>query len=178
MPISLPSGSANRVYLLAASTNGKKTPTFFVDGQPVTVVIQAITGTIGQWYDSGKRWMPLVGQTESCVEGMKNYGNNPTQVAPTPPRIERAPVAWYSTHLYQPGVVLRPVIPPCYYPASDYTEDVLPYEFGYMFLSSIPLTGTGPHTLTPPNDGDILLFAVSVADNPNATTVPAGVLYD
>ena len=29
-----------------------------------------------------------------------------------------------------------------------------------------------------PKDGDILLFAVSVADNRNAATVPAGVLYD
>lgn len=179
VPIPLPAGNANRVYLLAASTNGKKTVTFNVDGKAVPLTIQAITGTIGQWYDAGKRWMPKVGGSAKC--GYDNYGNQPYQVPPTPPRIDRDPVAWYSTHLYQPGVQLRPIIPSCYYSkddGKDYTRDVLPYEFGYMFLYSLDLAGTGPHKLTPPNDPEILLFAVSVAENPNADTVPAGVLYD
>ncbi len=177
VPIPLPAGPATRVYFLAASTGGKKSVTFSLDGGPAVVTIQAITGTIGQWYDAGMRWMPQIGAQEVC--GEPNYGQEPTQVPATPPRIERDPVAFYSTHLARPGVVLRPIIPACNdLPTKDYTKDILPYQFGYMFLYSLALQGGGPHTLTPPKDPDILLFALSVAVDPNADTVPAGVLYD
>ena len=147
--LSLPEGGGRRVYLLAAAIGGDTPATFQVDGKPTTLTIQSWDGYIGQW--DTRLW-------KGEVRELTYDWPNPI-AGLTPGYIKRAPVAWYADHKR-----LR-----------DGTND--PYQFCYLFQYAIPVPD-GAKSLRLPDNPNVRVMAVTVAQNPNANTVPAQPLYD
>ncbi|MFZ0320910.1 MAG: glycoside hydrolase family 38 C-terminal domain-containing protein [Candidatus Sulfotelmatobacter sp.] len=81
-----PSGTYNRVYLLAASANGDQKATFDAGGKKVELNIQDWGGFIGQWDD--RQW-------SSKDTSHDDYGQ---MTGIKPGYIKRADVAWYCSH--------------------------------------------------------------------------------
>jgi alpha-mannosidase len=165
--INLPNGDFNRLYFLAAAIGGDVTDSFSVNGNPVSLTIQEITGYVGQWYDSGERWI-----AQSPGQQI------PFNVGETQAYIKRDTVAWYSSHLYQKNANNRPPVQPGYYDVENQLTDILAYEFGYMFMYCIDIDGASPTTLQLPENKNILVFALTLASNLNDETEPASVIYD
>ncbi|MBR0596697.1 glycoside hydrolase family 38 C-terminal domain-containing protein [Sinanaerobacter chloroacetimidivorans] len=72
--------------------------------------------------------------------------------------IKREPVAWTATHTHTP------------------TSNSA-YDFIYLFKYRIDLP-EGANTITLPDNNNILVFAMTAANNVNGDTIPAGALYD
>jgi alpha-mannosidase len=179
--ISLPRGDFNRVYLLAASTEGDRTGTFRVGDRTTTLTIQNWGGFIGQW--DTRSWKPepaFVEEHGTQVPLRKNwavsahlatwpsveYRGSPTwsprypedYLGLEPGYIKRAELAWYCDHYHTPQGL------------ND------PYAYSYLFGYLIDLP---PHatSLILPNDDRIRILAISVArGEPEAR--PAQPLYD
>jgi alpha-mannosidase len=84
--IDLPSGRYNRVYVLAASSDGDQPATFEVAGRKIALNIQDWGGFIGQWDD--RQWT-------SKDTSHDDYGD---MIGLKPAYIKRADLAWYCTH--------------------------------------------------------------------------------
>ncbi len=84
--ISLPAGTFNRVYLLAASANGDQKATFEIANKKVELNIQDWSGFIGQWDD--RQW-------SSRDTSHDDYGD---MIGLKPAYIKRADLAWYCSH--------------------------------------------------------------------------------
>ncbi len=78
---------------------------------------------------------------------------------PLPGYIRRDPLAWIGTHRHTP----------------EGEDDA--YRFTYLYKYSIPLP-PGAKELVLPNHPSIRIMALTLADNPNEYTQPAGYLYD
>ena len=169
----------NRLYLLAAASgeHDAEDVEFRLNERAERRMVPSITAHVGRWYDDGQRVRD----------------DKPIWRTPADPYLKYATVAWHSTHLslqdadskrrtqgraqypYPPGSGSG-----CY-PCDRYSlqaKDMLPYEFGYMFLLRYDLEGSGPWTLQLPDDDRILVFAVTLAHNENDDTFAAGRLYD
>jgi alpha-mannosidase len=84
--IALPAGRYNRIYLLAASTDGDQKAAFGVGDKETTLNIQNWGGFIGQW--DHRQW-------SSKDVSQDNYGE---MTSLTPGFIKRADLAWYCSH--------------------------------------------------------------------------------
>ncbi len=84
--IDLPRGPYNRVYLLAASSDGDQKATFEVGSKKVELNIQDWGGFIGQWND--RQW-------SSKDTSNDDYGD---MIGLKPGYIKRADLAWYCDH--------------------------------------------------------------------------------
>jgi len=84
--INLPSGTYNRVYLLAASADGDRKATFEIGNKKVELAIQDWGGFIGQWDD--RQW-------SSSDTSHDDYGD---MIGIKPGYIKRADLGWYSDH--------------------------------------------------------------------------------
>ena len=157
--LELPTGTWNRVYLLAAA-NGDQTAAFEADGTTTELTIQDWSGYIGQW--DNRRWT-------TWEEEMPPRPGSPPDAPPrmrtvseasgiTPGYIKRAPVAWFASHRHD----------------TDGTNE--PYAYSYLFAYAIDLPA-GAHTLTLPGNDRIRILALTVADEPNRVQ-PAQPLYD
>jgi alpha-mannosidase len=134
--ISLPAGEYNRVYVLAASSEGDQKAMFEVGGKKVNLNIQDWGGFIGQWDD--RRWSS--GDTSS-----DNYGK---MIGLTPAYIKRADLAWYCSHHHTAA-----------------GENVA-YRYSYLFAYPIDLpAGTRSITL-PNNDKIRILALSVADENP------------
>jgi alpha-mannosidase len=160
--INLPAGKYNRVYLLAAASNGDQIATFKFGAQPASVNIQEWTGFVGQWDD--RIWKTIEQQIP------------PPQGAPpgTPPRtrtnvygemvglrpgfIKRADIAWFSSQRR----------------AADGSAE--PYAYSYLFAYAIDIPA-GARAITLPDNERVRVLAMTVADEPWVVT-PAKPLYD
>jgi len=168
--ITLPAGTYNRVYLLAAAANGDQKATFGIGGKSVDLTIQDWGGFIGQWDD--RRWTqkevqipprtPPPGTPPDIAAQMQRTR---TRIDPyaemtgiVPGFIKRTPVAWFASHRH----------------AADGANE--PYAYSYLFAYSLDVP-PGAKTLTLPNNERIRILAITVS-NELGQVRPAQPLYD
>jgi alpha-mannosidase len=185
--VHLPSGNFNKVYVLAASSDGDQKATFLVGKKPVEVTVEDWGGFIGQW--DTRIWKPApdtvpvrqFGPNGSSKEvplrknwavsanhatwdlsdrGSPNWSPRYPEdyLGLRPGYIKRATLAWYASHHHTPDGLNEP------------------YEYSYLFAYGIPLP---PHaaTLTLPANDKVRILAVSVESEDPAVT-PVQPLYD
>jgi alpha-mannosidase len=153
--LELPSGRYNRVYVLAASSEGDQKENFKVGGKNVDLIVQSWGGFIGQWDD--RQWVAkdipvqeLPGKTEhddyAEMTGIKSG------------YIKRADLAWYCSHHHNAA------------------GENVPYGYSYLFAYPIDLP-PGAKTIQLPDNDKIRILAISVAEeNPGVRAVQQ--LYD
>jgi alpha-mannosidase len=162
--IPLPGGTYNRLYLLAASApqNGEQlggyqdqSATFKVGDQSTRLTIQNWGGYIGQW--DNRLWST---RQESVASGRGAGGmrTTTTMTGLTPGYIKRAPLAWYASHHH----------------LAD--GSAAPYSYSYLFAYELEIP-SGATTLTLPNNPNIRIMAVTVAEVAGKAA-PAAPLYD
>jgi alpha-mannosidase len=139
--IDLPSGSNNRVYLLAASAAGDQEATFEVGGKKADLNIQDWGGFIGQWDD--RQW-------SSKDTSHDDYGD---MIGLKAGYIKRADVAWYSSHHHN---------------AAGRNED---YAYSYLFGYSIDLPPGAKNLKLPNNDKIRILAVSVADENPELKPV-------
>jgi alpha-mannosidase len=158
--IQLPSGTFNRVYLLAASADGDQKATFKAGDKAVDLTIQNWGGYIGQW--DNRIW-------NKHEEQLPPRPGAPAGAPPrartvleytglTPGFIKPASLAWYASHHHNP----------------DGTDE--PYSYSYLFAYPIDLPANAK-TLTLPDNDKIRILAITVA-NESGELWPAQPLYD
>jgi alpha-mannosidase len=161
--INLPAGNFNRVYILAASSDGDQRATFRAGDRQVDLTIQNWGGFIGQW--DNRVW-------SRRQEEVPPRADAPPPPPGTPPRmrtiseyaglipgyIKRAPVAWFASHQHTPDGAN------------------VPYSYSYLYAYAIDLPA-GAKTITLPNNDKIRVLAITVA-NESPSVWPAHPLYD
>ena len=163
--LQLPAGSFNRVYVLAASSDGDRKATFQAGDKPVDLTIEDWGGFVGQWdtriwnlqaHDWAISANHAVWPRKETDSVEPRYPDD--YVGLTPGYIKPADLAWYCSH--------------------HHTADGLnePYQYSYLFGYAIDLPA-GAKTLTLPNDDKVKVLAVSVADE-GPLVKPAQPLYD
>jgi alpha-mannosidase len=160
--IPLPAGKYNRVYVLAASSDGDQSATFRAGDNSVQLNIEDWGGFIGQW--DNRSW------TKKEVPAHYPAGYTPRADEPktetvmeftgqiTPGFIKRAPLAWYSNHRH----------------TADGKNEA--YSYSYLFAYAVDLPA-GAKTLTLPDNDKIRIMAITVADEPRQVSA-AEPLYD
>jgi alpha-mannosidase len=164
--IALPDGQFNRVYLLAASADGDQKATFKVGSQAVDLTVQSWGGFIGQW--DTRIWnLPAREWASSANHAVWPGATPPGRSEPrypedfvgmTPGYIKPAEVAWFCSH---------------HHTAEGLNE---PYQFSYLFAYGIDVP-PGAKNLTLPNNDNIRVLAISVADE-GPQVRPVQALYD
>jgi alpha-mannosidase len=120
--IALPSGTYNRVYLLAASAGGDQAATFEIGAKKVDLNVEDWSGFIGQWDD--RQW-------NSSGSAHDSYGE---MTGLTPGYIKRADLAWYSDHHH------------------DASGANVPYAYSYIFGYVIDVPSGTKSIRLPKND--------------------------
>jgi alpha-mannosidase len=147
--ISLPGGSFNRLYILAAAAEGDAEGVFVVDGNQTILPIQDWTGYIGQW-DNRVFQGTLSQLTYSLTNQLDHIDGG---------FIKRAPLAWFCSHQRRAN-----------------GSDAI-YSYSYLFEYAITIP-PGAARLTLPNNPNIRVLAVTVAQNDNDATQSVRPLYD
>ncbi|HLQ50970.1 MAG TPA: hypothetical protein VK129_05685, partial [Terriglobales bacterium] len=161
--ITLPEGTFNRVYLLAAA-DGDQKATFRIGDQSDDLTIQDWGGYIGQW--DNRTW-------NKHEESMPARPGTPPGTPPrmrtvleftglTPGFIKPAPIAWFASHHHN----------------ADGSDE--PYAYSYLFAYPLEIPANAPanaKTLTLPENDKIRILAVTVA-NESGEVHPAQPLYD
>ena len=134
--IALPNGSYNRVYVLAASSDGDQKATFAIGSRKVDLNIQDWGGFIGQWDD--RQW--TLKDTSN-----DDYGD---MVGLKPGYIKRADLAWYCDHHH------------------DAAGKNLAYSYSYLFGYAIDLPSGASAIRLPDNDRIRILAISVADENP------------
>jgi len=163
--VSLPSGSYNRIYLLAAAANGDRDATFTVGDKTMQVNVQDWTGFVGQWDD--RTWKA----TEQTFTPRPGTAGPPPGTRPrvrvdeygemtgiTPGYIKRADIGWYASHRHD---------------SAGLNEA---YRYSYLFVYALDLPA-GAKTITLPREPNVRILAATVAHEPSQAW-PAQPLYD
>lgn len=100
-------------------------------------------------------WTGFVGQWDKRVFASKDQ-RHVERVRPG--FIKRDEIAWFASHHHRPGKNVA-------------------YQYSYMFQYEMDLP-EGAQTLTLPENEDVMVFAVTVADNPSDRARPMTPLYD
>ena len=169
--VALPEGHFNRVYLLAAATDGDQRATFSVGAKSTELTVQDWGGFIGQWDTRVWKNEPHINwdiSAHHAVWPAKDLGERELrQRSPSYPDdyvglekgfIKPAGLAWYASH--------------------HHTAEGLnsPYQYSYLFAYALDIPA-GAHSLTLPKNDKIRILAISAAEeNPVAT--PAEPLFD
>ena len=153
--VELPTGHYNRVYVLAASSEGDQKETFKVGSKNVDLNIQNWGGFIGQWDD--RQWIakdiPLQG-----LPGKTEHDDYAEMTGIKSGYIKRADLAWYCSHHHNAA------------------GENVPYGYSYLFAYPIDLP-PGAKTIQLPDNDKIRILAISVAEeNPEVKAVQ--LLYD
>jgi alpha-mannosidase len=164
--IELPRGAFNRVYLLAASAQQgaeqlggypDQPALFKVGDQSTRLTIQNWGGYIGQW--DNRLWQT---REESVASSGRRGGGGmrtvTTMTGLVPGYIKRAPLAWYASHHH----------------IAD--GNSVAYSYSYLFAYALDIP-PGATTLTLPNNNNIRIMAVTVAEI-SGKAAPAAPLYD
>jgi alpha-mannosidase len=169
--IALPTGTFNRIYILATSANEDRKALFHVGDRGVELNIESWAGFVGQWdtrvwkNEIEHDWAVSAHHAAWPPPDMAHRG--PVERTPTYPEdyvglnggyIKPASLAWFASH---------------HHTAAGLNE---PYQYSYLFAYQIDVP-TGTRTLTLPNDGNIRILAISVADD-YPSIKPASPLYD
>jgi len=136
--IYLPPGDHNRVYLLAASTDGDQKATFAVGNSKTELDAQDWSGFIGQWDD--RQW-------SSKDVANDNYGE---MTGLKPGFIKRANLAWYSNHHHNAA------------------GQNVAYAYSYLFGYAIDLPPAAKTIVLPNNDKIRILAISVADENPEA----------
>jgi alpha-mannosidase len=120
--IELPAGPHNRVYLLAASSNGDQKATFKAGNTAVDLNVEDWGGFIGQWDD--RQW-------SSKDTSHDDYGQ---MIGIKPGYIKRADLAWYCTHHHNAA------------------GQNVTYSYSYLFAYPIDLPAGAKTITLPVND--------------------------
>jgi len=148
----------NKLYILAASANGDTRETFMIDGKAVSCNIPDFQENIGQWdvllmngkylesdtFDRSKNVIHL--ENDSYKE------NEKTIYELKPAYLKSENIAWYGTHKHD-----------------GKTNRNIPYKFCYIFKLTFDLPANA-NILTLPENENIRIFAISLADNMNDKT--------
>ena len=134
--IDLPAGRYNRVYLLAASTDGDQLATFAAGSRKTAINIQDWSGFVGQWDD--RQW-------SSKDVAHDNYGE---MTGLKPGFIKRADLAWYSNHYH------------------DAAGQNVAYAYSYLFGYAIDLPQGAKTLTLPDNDKIRILAISVADENP------------
>jgi alpha-mannosidase len=169
--INLPAGRYNRIYILAASSDGDRRAEFKVGGQAVTLNIEDWGGFIGQWDTRLWKTSPqrdwAISANHAIWPPIDEQQREQRPISPRYPEdyvglqagyVKPASLAWYASH---------------HHTAEGLNE---PYQYSYLFAYSMGVSESG-RTLTLPNDDKIRILAVSVAEEEPAVN-PAQPLYD
>jgi alpha-mannosidase len=188
--IDLPAGRYNRVYVLASATGGDQAAQFRVGEKAANVTVEDWGGFIGQW--DTRLWKP---RPLTIQRGGGGFGGNGTPPPPTSLRQDWAVSANHATWDIadrgspdwspnypadflgmSPGYIKRADV--AWYASHHHTADGLnePYQYSYLFAYAIDLPANA-HTLTLPDNANIRVLAVSVAEE-NPEVKPAQPLYD
>ncbi len=162
--VPIPAGKTDRVYVLAASSDGDQRASFQVGATPVEVNVQQWGGFIGQW--DSRTWnakeVPVGGgrggpasanapQRTRIDEYAEMTGIQPGYLKP-------APLAWYASHRH----------------TADGANQ--PYSYCYLFAYAFDVPA-GAKTLTLPNNDKIRILAITaVEEGPRVSA--ASVLFD
>ena len=139
--IDLPQGHHNRLYVLAASSEGDQTATFRVGNRGVDLNVQDWSGLIGQWDD--RQWT-------SKDTSHDDYGE---MTGIKPGYIKRADLAWYCSHHH------------------NAKGENVPYRYSYLFAYSIELPPDAKTISLPDNDKVRILAMSAVEESSAANPV-------
>jgi alpha-mannosidase len=165
--IDLPAGKFNRVYVLAASSDGDQAATFKAGDQATNVIVENWGGFIGQWdarmfkeAEAPRSWAVSANPPEGPVPQSRTRAPRYPEdfLGIKPGFIKRAEEAWFASHHH----------------TADGKND--PYAYSYVFAYPIEIPANAK-TLTLPDNDKIRILAVSVADE-SKTVTPAQPLYD
>ena len=149
--LTIPKGTFNRFYMLAASSAEDARVTFTVDGKPVTRTIEGWTGFVGQW--DNRIWDGYVKkETDYTWDAILYEGL-------TPGFVRKGTVAWHTTHRH----------------LANGEDD--PYAFGYLYRIALELP-RGAKSVTLPDAPGIMVLAATAAWNENDASNPAAELHD
>ncbi len=137
--IDLPSGAYNRVYILAASSDGDQKAQFAVGRKTAELNIQDWRGFIGQWDD--RIW-------SSTDASNDNYGD---MIGLRPGFIKRADLAWYCDHHH------------------DASGSNVGYRYSYIFGYSIDIPSGAKTLTLPNNDKIRIFAVSLANENPPIT---------
>ncbi len=156
--ITLPEGGFDRIYILAAAVNGDRRAVFQVNNTPVELTIQDWSGYIGQW--DNRIWERREETIPADPERNRPARTRTVEVygGLTPGFIRRAPVAWFASHRHDGEGVNEP------------------YAYANLFAYCLRVPRAS-RTLTLPQDGEIRILAVTVAEG-GGLLHPAQPLYD
>ena len=169
--IALPAGSFDRVYLLAASSDGDRKATFKVGAQTHDLVIEDWSGFVGQW--DTRLWKTPLDARDWAVSATHavwppaDMRARESYTAPTYPAdyiglapgyVKPAALAWFASH---------------HHTAAGLNE---PYQYSYLFAYPIDIP-VGAHSITLPTDAKIRILAITAAHS-NPTATPTQPLYD
>lgn len=134
--IRLPGGHFNRLYILAAASNGDQKATFELGNKPAELNIQDWGGFIGQWDD--RQWSSIDSEHDKYGEmtGLK------------PGYIKRANVAWYCDHHH------------------DAAGQNVAYSYSYLFGYSVELPPGAQTIKLPQNPNVRILALSMADENP------------
>jgi alpha-mannosidase len=134
--LTVPRGTFNRVYILAASADGDRKARFDAGGKQVELTIQDWGGFIGQWND--RQW-------SSIDSSQDRYGD---MVGLKPSYIKRADLAWYCSHHHNAA------------------GENVPYAYSYLFAYAIDLPPGARTITLPDNDRIRILAVSAAEENP------------
>ena len=134
--VHLPSEHFNRVYILAASSDGDQTGKFQLGGKTVELDIQDWGGFVGQWDD--RQW-------SSIDSAQDRYGD---MLGIKPGYIKRADLAWYCSHHHNAA------------------GENVPYAYSYVFAYALDLPPEAYALTLPNNDKIRILAVSAVEENP------------
>jgi alpha-mannosidase len=186
--IELPQGDFNKVYVIAASTEGDKQALFRLGEHPATLTIEDWGGFIGQW--DTRLWKP---RPDSVTEGGGPNSREPEHQVTLRKdwAVSANHATWDLTNTGSPAwspdypgdyLGLRPgYIKPAtlaWYASHHHTPEGLnePYQYSYLFVYAIDLPAQA-RTLTLPANEHVRIMAVSVAKE-EPDVMPAQPLYD
>ncbi|MEI6822103.1 MAG: glycoside hydrolase family 38 C-terminal domain-containing protein [Bacteroidota bacterium] len=148
--ITLPEGSHNNLYILAAADEDTE-GTFKVDDKSVNLKVQNWSGFIGQW--DKRNW-------EGYNKMEADYNWSSTKFTGlTPGFVKQDNVAYFTTHRH----------------LKDGKNEA--YSYAYIFKYKINLAA-GAKAITLPSNEKIKILAITVADNTFDQTTPAINLFD
>jgi alpha-mannosidase len=134
--LELPQGHFNRVYLLAASSDGDQKAAFEIAGKKAELNIQDWSGFVGQWDD--RQWT-------SKDTSNDDYGD---MIGLKPGYIKRADLAWFSTHHH------------------DAAGKNVDYSYSYLFGYALDLPDGARTIRLPKNDKVKILAISLAEENP------------
>jgi alpha-mannosidase len=168
--IELPKDKFNRIYILAASSEGDQAATFRAGSASDELNIQDWTGFIGEWdtrmwkthddrnfaTSANPTWPPADLREREMHLPSPRYPQD--YVGLMAGYVKQASLGWYASHHHTPEGLNQP------------------YQYSYLFAYTMNVPG-GAHSLTLPNNDKIRILAVSVGED-SPELKPAAPLFD